>query len=383
MDPSHSFPHPAIRKIIHVDMDAFFASVEQRDHPAWRGKPVVVGGTPEGRGVVCAASYEARRFGVHSAMPAFQAIKACPHAVFVKPRFQIYKEVSAQIREIFHDYTDQVEPLSLDEAYLDVTSNKKGIPSATWVAQDIKRRITLETGLTASAGVAPNKFLAKVASDFRKPNGLCVVTPEHAREFIAALPIEKFHGIGHVTAKRMHDHHIFTGRDLRNKSEEDLVYAFGKAGHFFFQIARGVDPRPVSPSRIRKSVSVERTFARDLNQWQMICQELARLCQELEHRMIAGDHVGRTVNLKVRFADFTTITRAHSSPTPQRESVWLFGHGKRLLSATEATRRAVRLLGIGVSNLGHGGPREIQLPLPLDLFGSQLQVSFFRPNTHF
>jgi len=245
---------PPIRKIIHVDMDAFYASVEQRDHPEYKNKPLVVGGSPQGRGVVAAASYEARKFGIHSAMPASRAVKLCPNAIFVKPRFDVYKEVSHQIREIFFDYTDLVEPLSLDEAYLDVTENFKQNPSATLIAREIKRRVKQETGLTASAGVASNKFLAKIASDLDKPDGLSVITPEEAEEFIEKLPIGDFYGVGKATQKKMLTLGIKTGSDLKTWEEIDLVKQFGKSGHHYYRIARGIDNRLVKPNRIRKLI---------------------------------------------------------------------------------------------------------------------------------
>ncbi|MEX2455980.1 MAG: DNA polymerase IV, partial [Balneolaceae bacterium] len=235
------------RKIIHIDMDAFFASVEQRDFPQYRGKPLLVGGSPQGRGVIAAASYEARKFGIHSAMPASKAVRLCPSAIFVKPRFDVYKEVSQQIRAIFLDYTDLVEPLSLDEAYLDVTENHKGIPSATLIAREIKKRIKEETGLTASAGISENKFLAKIASDMDKPDGIYLISPERAEAFIEDLPIGKFHGVGKATQEKMERLGIHTGKDLKTWNEVNLVKHFGKSGHHYYRIARGIDNRIVKP----------------------------------------------------------------------------------------------------------------------------------------
>lgn len=252
------------RKIIHIDMDAFYASVEQRDNPQLRGKPIVVGGNPDSRGVVATCSYEARRFGIHSAMSCARAYRLCPQVVFVRPRFDAYQKVSQQIREIFFRYTDLVEPLSLDEAYLDVTTNKPGIQSATWVAQNICNEIRQKTSLTASAGVSYNKFLAKIASDVKKPNGLTVVTPEEAESFIAQLLIRRFHGVGRVTEKKMQKLGILTGADLRQHSLAELNKNFGKAGQYYFNIARGIDLRPVMPNRIRKSIGKETTLSEDI-----------------------------------------------------------------------------------------------------------------------
>ena len=252
------------RKIIHIDMDAFFAAVEQRDNPELRGKPVIVGGDPGGRGVVATCSYEARRFGIHSAMSCARAYRLCPQARFVPPRFEAYRTVSLQIREIFHQYTDLVEPLSLDEAFLDVTDNKPAIQSATWVAQEILQKIKQVTGLTASAGVSYNKFLAKIASDMHKPDGLTVVTPEQAKAFIEVLPVRRFHGVGRVTEKRMQTLGILTGADLKKRPQQELDKNFGKAGQYYYQIARGIDLRPVLPNRVRKSIGKETTLSEDI-----------------------------------------------------------------------------------------------------------------------
>ncbi|GHT68942.1 hypothetical protein AGMMS50239_34940 [Bacteroidia bacterium] len=254
-----------MRKIIHIDMDAFYAAVEQRDNPDLRGKPVAVG-YGEARGVVATASYEARKYGVHSAMPSLTARNKCPGLIFVPARFEVYHEVSTQIREIFLEYTDLVEPLSLDEAFLDVTVNHKNNPSAGLIAKEIKQKIFEKTGLTASAGVSINKFLAKIASDYKKPNGFFVITPEEAEKFVETLKIERFFGVGKVTAQKMHDHHIFTGLDLKQRPETELVRLFGKAGHDLYQYARGIDNRKVEPNRVTKSISNETTFLQDKNQ---------------------------------------------------------------------------------------------------------------------
>lgn len=356
------------RKIIHVDMDAFYASVEQRDRPELKGRPVVVGGSPKGRGVVAAASYEARKYGIRSAMSAYQAVKLCPKAVFVKPRFQAYKEVSREIREIFFEYTDLVEPLSLDEAYLDVTENKRAWPSATWVAQAIRKDILRVTGLTASAGVAPNKFLAKVASDINKPNGIFVVTPEDAIPFIAQLPIGRFHGIGKATEKRMLQVGIHTGADLREKALAELIQHFGKIGSFYYQIARGEDPRRVRVDHVRKSVSSEETYARDLRDPNHMEQEIMRLCQQVSQRMARIKAWGKTITIKVRYPDFTTVSRSISSSDHHQEADWLVAHALSLFKQTDASERGVRLLGVGTSNLLFEGEtgQGIQLWLPFE-----------------
>jgi len=355
------------RKIIHIDMDAFFASVEQREFPDLRGRPVVVGGLPGKRGVVAAASYEARAFGIRSAMPSTQAFNRCPQAVFVFPRFEVYRTVSKQIRAIFHEYTDLVEPLSLDEAYLDVTENKFGNPSATLMANEIRARILAETGLTASAGVAPNKFLAKIASDVNKPNGIFVITPNRVAAFIEALPIGKFYGIGKATEKKMHELGVFTGADLKKWPEADLVRHFGKAGTFYRKIAHGIDERRVSPDRIRKSVGVETTFDQDLDTLASMERTLAELARELARRLEKEDTAGKTVTLKLRYDSFETITRSQTQRTYVAKAKTLYSLARTMLVACGAHERRVRLLGITVSNLDNLPPepgREIQLPLP-------------------
>ncbi|MCB1044213.1 MAG: DNA polymerase IV [Acidobacteria bacterium] len=347
-------------------MDAFYASVEQRDQPHLKGKPVVVGGSPQGRGVVAAASYEARAFGIRSAMSAFQAVRLCPQAVFIRPRFQAYKEVSQQIRAIFLNYTDLMEPLSLDEAYLDVTQNKANIPSATWVAEAIRRDIFQATRLTASAGVAPNKFLAKVASDVNKPNGICVIRPEEAVSFVASLPIGRFHGIGKATEARMLGLGIEHGAHLRERSQTELIQLFGKIGSFYYQIARGEDPRPVRTDYIRKSVSSEETYQRDLYGQIAIDKELLRLSEEVSRRLARAKAWGKTVHIKVRFPDFTSVTRSASASDHHQEAHWLAEHAIDMVRGTPAYQRGVRLLGVGVSNLLFEGESDhgIQLWLP-------------------
>ena len=347
-------------------MDAFFASVEQRDFPEYKNNPVVVGGSPQGRGVVAAASYEARKFGIHSAMPASRAVKLCPRAIFVKPRFEVYKEVSEQIRGIFFSYTDLVEPLSLDEAYLDVTENHVGNPSATLIAREIKKRIKQETGLTASAGVSSNKFLAKIASDLDKPDGLSVITPDKAEEFIEQLGIGKFHGVGKATQLKMEFLGIRTGADLKTWSELDLVKQFGKSGHHYYQIARGVDLRKVKPNRIRKSIGKERTFSDDVSDLEWITEFIDQLAEKVSDSMKKLEAAGKTITLKVRYKDFETVTRSHTLTHFTNSNEELAALSKRLLKETEAGVREIRLLGISVSslNLSEGGVIGEQLEIP-------------------
>lgn len=340
----------AQRRIVHVDLDAFYASVEQRDNPQLRGKPVAVGGSRE-RGVVAAASYEARRFGVHSAMPSVTARRKCPEIIFVKPRFDTYREVSRQIREIFYEYTPLVEPLSLDEAYLDVTENLKGIPYATQVAREIRARIWRETQLTASAGISFQKFLAKMASDQNKPNGQFVITPTAAPAFLEALPIKKFHGIGPATARKMSEFGIFTGADLKAQSLEFLHERFGKSGTHYYWIARAVDNRPVQPDRIRKSVGAENTFGTDLTELDEmkaallpIIEKVWRYCEQTGVR-------GRTVTLKVKFSDFQQITRSRTLTGYADSQGWLEHAAFDLLQALFPLDKSVRLLGVSLSAL--------------------------------
>ncbi len=347
-------------------MDAFYASVEQRDNPDLAGRPVVVGGSPTGRGVVAAASYEARKFGIRSAMPASQAIRLCPEAVFIKPRFDVYREISLHIRSIFREYTDLVEPLSLDEAYLDVTENHKNNPSATLIARELKQRIKTETGLIASAGVAPNKFLAKIASDLDKPDGLAIITPEKVQAFIAELPIGKFHGIGNATEAKMHQLGIYTGADLRNWSEPELHRHFGKVASFYYAIARGEDPRPVKPHRTRKSVGAERTFREDQEDRAWMRSFLSELAGKISDRLKRLNASGKTITLKLRYDDFETITRAASLHQPTDEADEIARTTHHLLEETEAGRRKVRLLGITVSNLNLPDKHKTGQQLELD-----------------
>ncbi len=351
------------RKIIHIDMDAFYAAVEQRDDPKLRGKPVIVGGDPRSRGVVATASYEARRYGVHSAMPASQAYRLCPHGVFVRPRFEVYREASRRIQAVLHRYTALVEPLSLDEAYLDVSGSDLFRGSATRIARDIKRAILTETGLIASAGVSYNKFLAKLASDLDKPDGLTVILPERGPDFVAALPIGRFHGIGKATERRMHALGIRTGADLRGWSREALIETFGKAGAWYHRLARGEDERPVEPHRSRKSLGAETTFAQDLDDFAEMLRELESLARELAEDLVRRRLAGRTLTLKVKYADFEQVTRSQSFARPIASYAELQPHLAALLARTEAGPRPVRLLGVTVSGFDEAERAAVQLAL--------------------
>lgn len=338
------------RKVIHVDMDAFYASVEQRDNPDLRGRPVAVGGSRE-RGVVAAASYEARRFGVHSAMPSVTAKRLCPELVFVKPRFDVYKEVSLQIRTIFAEYTPLIEPLSLDEAYLDVTENLKGIEYATQIAKEIRARIWEETRLTASAGISLNKFLSKMASDQNKPNGQFVITPDMASAFVEGLRVGKFHGIGRKTEEKMNRLGIFTGLDLKARSMEFLQEHFGKAGSHYYWISRGVDERPVQPDRIRKSVGAENTFERDLSSYEEMKEALVPIIDKVWNYCARTGVRGRTVTLKVKYEDFEQITRSRSIQQEIDNREGIARISDELLAGLFPMSKAVRLLGVSLSGL--------------------------------
>jgi DNA polymerase-4 len=344
------------RKIIHVDMDAFYASVEQRDDPSLKGKPVAVGGGH--RGVVTAASYEARPYGVRSAMPSVTAKRLCPELIFIKPHFDVYRAVSHQIRAIFGDYTDLVEPLSLDEAYLDVTEDRLGLGSARAIAEDIRRRIRAETGLTASAGVSYCKFIAKLASDHRKPDGLCVITPARGPEFVAALPVARFHGIGPVTARKMEQLGIVTGADLREWSLAALLARFGSSAEWYWRIRLGIYEREVKPDRPYKSVSAERTFDEDLRDPERLAAELERVAGYAWDRIERAEVAGRTVTLKVKYGDFTLITRSKSfaSTVPDKDA--FTAAGQALLDALHPLPKGIRLLGLGLHNLSEIGQNE-------------------------
>ena len=352
-----------IRKIIHVDMDAFYASVEQRDDPALRGRPVAVGGGH--RGVVAAASYEARRFGIRSAMPSVTARRRCPELLFVKPRFDVYREVSNAIRAIFADYTDLIEPLSLDEAYLDVSEDRRGLGTAKAIAEDIRRRIRDETGLTASAGVSYCKFIAKLASDYRKPDGLTVIRPEQGPDFVASLPVARFHGVGPVTARKMEMLGISTGADLRLWSLAELEARFGSSGSWYHRICRGIDEREVRPDRPYKSVSAERTFDEDLSDPQRLAAELERIAGYAWARVERAEVAGRTVTLKVKYGDFALISRSKSFADPIPDRLFFARAGQSLLAALIPVPKGIRLLGLGLHNLADrfDEPKQLRLAI--------------------
>jgi len=352
------------RKIIHVDMDAFYASVEQMDNPLLRGKPIAVGGG-ENRGVVAAASYEARKFGVRSAISGYLAKKNCPELIFVKPRFDRYKEISNKIRKIFYDYTDLVEPLSLDEAYLDVTQNKKGNPSATMLAAEIRKRIFDEVGLTASAGISINKFVAKIASDYNKPNGQKTVTPEEVVLFLEELPIRKFYGVGKVTTEKMYQLGIFTGLDLKNKPLVFLEKHFGKSGNFYYNVVRGIHLSEVKSERIAKSVAAEHTFDENLSSEIFMVEKLERIAGELERRLTKYNIAGKTVTLKIKYSDFTLQTRSKTLPYFISDKALLIETTKELLFQ-ERMKDSVRLLGISLSNLNTEIKKAVVVQLKFD-----------------
>jgi DNA polymerase-4 len=343
-----------VRKIIHVDMDAYYASVEQRDNPELRGKPIAVGGSAA-RGVVAAASYEARKFGVHSAMPSVTAKRKCPELIFVPPRFDVYKAVSQQIREIFAEYTPMIEPLSLDEAYLDVTHNLKGMEIATEIALEIRARIKQVTGLNASAGISYNKFLAKMASDLNKPNGQAVITPKNGPAFVEQLPVKKFHGVGPATAEKMHRLGIEIGADLKQQTLEFLVEHFGKSGPYFYGIARGIDERQVKPNRVRKSVGAEDTFSEDLHAYEPAREGLQPLIEKVWGYCEANGIGAKTVTLKVKYADFNQITRSKTVPTPLPGIADLEEIVGLLLVPIFPPRKGIRLLGVTLSSLERQG----------------------------
>lgn len=337
------------RKIIHIDMDAFYASVEQMDNPELIGKPIAVGGS-ENRGVVAAASYEARKFGVRSAISGVLARKYCPELIFVRPRFERYKEISTQIHKIFRDYTDLIEPLSLDEAYLDVTQNKKGNPSASLLAQEIRNRIYNEVGLTASAGISINKFVAKIASDYNKPNGQKTVTPEEVIPFLEVLPIRKFYGVGKVTTEKMYQLGIFTGLELKKQSLEFLEKHFGKSGSYYYHVVRGIHNSEVKSSRIAKSVAAEHTFDVNLSSEIFMLEQLEIIANSLERRLKKHNVSGKTVTLKIKYSDFTQQTRSKTLPYFIADKGLILEAVKELLYQ-ERMKNSVRLLGISMSNL--------------------------------
>jgi DNA polymerase-4 len=337
-------------------MDAYYASIEQRDNPDLRGMPVVVGGPPHSRSVVATASYEARKYGIRSAMACSQAFRLCPHAVFVPPRFSVYKEVSRQIREIFYQFTDLVEPLSLDEAYLDVTETLAAGQTATATAQEIRRQIFEVTGLTASAGVGPNKFIAKMASDMRKPNGLTVIRPEKVEPFLAALPVGRFHGVGKATEERLNRIGLFTGADIRAAGAEEMQRQLGKTGKWLYDIACGIDDRPVSSDWVRKSLGAEETLDQDITERDAMIEMLGQIADEVHRRLDKQQLSGKTITLKVRYDNFERISRSKTLPQFTRDAAEILRISAQLLETTEAGTRPVRLLGISMSNLDNVQP---------------------------
>ncbi len=339
------------RKIIHIDMDAFFAAVEQRDFPQYRNKPLIVGGKPNSRGVVATCNYLARKYGIHSAMPSSQAYRLCPQAIFVKPRFEAYKEASILIRQVFAHYTDLYEPLSLDEAYLDVSSTSLLHGSATLIAKDIKKTILAKTGLIASAGISYNKFLAKIASDMDKPDGLYLITPKQGTQFVEALPVGKFHGIGKATEKKMHGFGIKTGSDLKKQSLAFLLQSFGKAGQHYHNIARGTDHRPVNNHRVSKSVGVETTFQTDIKERQQILTQLNHLFNKAVLKLQEKKLIARTLTIKIKYHDFVQITRSQTLSRPISKSIDTAAIFNDLLKGTDIGQRQVRLLGVTLSSL--------------------------------
>ncbi len=342
-----------IRKIIHVDMDAYFAAIEQRDFPELRGKPVIVGGAVGERGVVSTCSYEARKYGIHSAMPATTAHKLCPHGIFVRPRFEAYKEATEKIFAIFREYTDLVQPMSLDEAYLDVTTNKIGMPSATLIAKEIRARIKAELNLTASAGVSYNKFLAKIASDLNKPDGLCVITPKDAIKVLSSLPIGKFHGIGKSTTSQLKKYGIHTGADLLKKELTWLIDNFGKIGYQYYYLVRGIDNRQVSTNHIRKSIGKESTFRIDVDDLRVLFQHLERLIRRLVEKLKKEEIEVKTLTLKLRYDNFDTLTRGKTLTAYTSDYHELLKECRRILIDTYDTNRKVRLLGVSFTSLKH------------------------------
>lgn len=354
-----------VRKIVHIDMDAFYASVEQRDNPDLRGLPVAVG-SPAARGVVAAASYEARKFGVHSAMASVTAQRKCPDLIFVKPRFDVYKAVSLQIRAIFAEYTAMIEPLSLDEAYLDVTDNLKGMEIATEIAAEIRAKIKAATGLNASAGISYNKFLAKMASDINKPNGQAVITPKNGPAFVEHLPVKKFHGVGPATAEKMHRLSIETGADLKDRTLDFLIEHFGKSGPYFYGIARGVDHREVRPDRVRKSIGAEDTFSQDIHSFEPAREGVQPLIEKVWNYCEVNDIGAKTVTLKIKYSDFTQITRAKTLAVPVQTIGDLEDVVGLLLEPMFPPRKGVRLLGVSLSSLEQRLARhEAQLSLAI------------------
>ena len=356
------------RKIIHIDMDAFFASVEQRDFPEYQGQPVIVGGSPERRGVVAACSYEARKFGIHSAMPSSRAYRLCPKAVFLPPRFEAYRECSQQIHAIFREFTKLIEPLSLDEAFLDVSNSEHCQGSATLIAQEIKKRIKQRLNLTASAGVSYNKFLAKIASDMDKPDGLYVIKPEQAQAFIDELPVRKFFGIGKATEKKMHALNLHTGADIKKLTELELQSHFGKSGAFYYRIVRGIDERPVKSSRQRKSIGKETTFAEDITDKAFIWDVLQKIAERIQGILADKNMQAKTITLKVKYHDFQQITRSITVEKPVTTAAQYLKYLPELINKTEIGERPIRLIGITLSSLSKRGDGHFEDKPQLGLF---------------
>lgn len=352
------------RKIIHIDMDAFYASVEQLDNPLLRGQPIAVGGS-EARGVVSAASYEARKYGVHSAMSGYLAKKKCPHIIFVPLRFNRYKEISKMVKSVFYEYTDLVEPLSLDEAYLDVTQNKKGNPSATLIAQEIRKKVYEKTGLTCSAGVSYNKFLAKVGSDINKPNGIKTIAPYEALMFLEQLDIKKFYGIGKVTTEKMYQLGIFTGKELKNQSLEFLTQHFGKQGAFYYNIVRGIHNSEVKPHRESKSVGAERTFEYNISSEVFLFEKIEKIAKEVSKRLQKSNLSGKTITLKIKYSDFKLQTRSTTLPYFVKDAAVINDTAKSLLFK-EKLSNSVRLVGLQVSNLNNHQKKQVAVQLKFD-----------------
>jgi len=365
-----------IRKIIHVDMDAFFAAVYIRDHPEVKGKPVICGGPANSRGVVSTCSYEARKYGIHSAMPSFQAHKLCPHGIFVRPDFDAIREASQHVREIFHEYTALVEPVSIDEAYLDVTENKKNIAIATRIAEEIRQKICEKTGLTASAGVSYNKFLAKIGSDLDKPDGLVVIPPSKAKKILESLPIGKFHGIGKASEKRMVSLGILNGKDLKQRSLQELIKHFGKVGNFYYNIVRGIDTREVTIHRVRKSLGCERTFSKDISDVEEMLEVLKRISAKISLKMKEKKFKAKTLTVKIKYANFDVVSRSKTMTEAFEKSEIMLHLGRELLLKTLGPDCRIRLLGLSVSNLEwENNNRSIQqmLEFYLDQEGFELE----------
>ena len=355
------------RKIIHIDMDAFFAAIEIRDNPQYKGKPIIVGGPPNSRGVVSTCSYEARKYGIHSAMPSYQAYKLCPHGIFIRPNFDAIKEASQIVQNIFYEYTDFVEPVSIDEAYLDVTENKKNITIATEIAKDIKKQISDRTKLTSSAGVSYNKFLAKIASEMDKPDGLVVIPPSKAQEVLEKLPIGKFYGIGKASEKKMIYLGIRTGKDLKERSLKELIKHFGKVGTFYYNIVRGIDNRTVTTHRIRKSLGCERTFAKDISNIEEMLDVLKNISKKISIKMKEKKFKAKTLTLKIKYHNFDLVSRSKTLDSVFDKEEIILHLGRKMLLETIGPKCRIRLLGLSVSNLVWEGDEKRQQQM-LDFF---------------